>query len=252
MRIEILGASGGIGESLRTSCLLLDEDTLIDCGTGAGDLSLARLNSIKQVFLTHSHLDHTALLPMLADSAGRERPVWVYALAETIAALKAHVFNGIIWPDYTVLPTPEKPYVSFREIRLGEAVILGKRKITALPVAHSVAAAGFLLESEKGCFAVSGDTTWCDAFWEELRRVENLQYLMIEATLLDENRAGAEKAGHMTPGLLQKGFQMLAGKTEILITHMEPGREEETMRQILAHSRKLAPRQIVRGDVFSC
>ena len=40
MRLKILGCSGGIGGTLRTTSMLLDEDILIDAGTGVGDLSL--------------------------------------------------------------------------------------------------------------------------------------------------------------------------------------------------------------------
>ena len=68
MRIKILGCSGGIGAGSRTSAMLIDDDVLLDAGTGIGDLALDDLNSIRHVFLTHSHLDHVAGLPMLIDS----------------------------------------------------------------------------------------------------------------------------------------------------------------------------------------
>jgi len=38
--LRILGCSGGIGKNLRTTSMLLDDDVLIDAGTGVGDLSL--------------------------------------------------------------------------------------------------------------------------------------------------------------------------------------------------------------------
>ena len=67
MRIRVLGCSGGIGAGSRTTALLVDDDVLIDAGTGIGDLALEDMDSIRHVFLTHSHLDHVAGLPMLAD-----------------------------------------------------------------------------------------------------------------------------------------------------------------------------------------
>src|SRR5215217_944085 len=103
MHVTILGCSGGIAHDLRTTCLMLDQDVLIDVGTGAGDLTRNEMRKIEVVFLTHSHLDHVALLPMLANMVGpgRERPLIVYALPETIAVLREHVFNYHLWPDYT-------------------------------------------------------------------------------------------------------------------------------------------------------
>ena len=45
--------------------MLLDEDILIDAGTGVGDLSLEELKKIDHVFVTHSHLDHVGLMSNL-------------------------------------------------------------------------------------------------------------------------------------------------------------------------------------------
>lgn len=252
MRLTILGCSGGIGSGLRTTSLLLDDDTLIDCGTGAGDLDLPRMAGIDQVFLTHSHLDHVAMLPMLADSAGnfRNTPLTVYALPETIAILRSHVFNSLIWPDYTVEPSPEKPYLRFEPIEAGQTVLSRGRKITALPAEHAVPAVGYVIDSGESAFAFSGDTTYCSAFWDALDRTENLRYLMIEATFLDRAGERAKISGHMTPSLLAKGFDRLEKSVSILITHMEAGREAETMREIMAHSSRFHPEALARGQVF--
>ncbi len=252
MDLTIMGCSGSVSADLRTTCLMLDEDTLIDCGTGAGDLDLAAMVNIDRVFLTHSHLDHVAMLPLLADSAGsfRDSPLTVYALAETIATLKSHIFNSFIWPDYTVQPTPERPYIQFEALESGQAVVCEGRKITALPARHAVPAVGYLVDSGKSAFAFSGDTTLCDEFWDALNQVGNLNYLMIEATFLDSNRARAKLSGHMTPSLLAEGLKRLKRPPGILITHMESGREEETMKEILALCKAFEPRAVKRGDVF--
>ena len=67
MKLRILGCSGGIGGSLRTTSMLLDHDVLIDAGTGVGDLSLEEMSAIDHVFLTHSHLDHIVFIPFMLD-----------------------------------------------------------------------------------------------------------------------------------------------------------------------------------------
>ncbi len=45
MRIRMLGCSGGIGLGSRTTAMLVDNDVLIDAGTGIGDLALSDLDS---------------------------------------------------------------------------------------------------------------------------------------------------------------------------------------------------------------
>lgn len=101
MQLRVLGCSGGMGGNARTATFLLDNDVLFDAGTGVSDLSFEELLKINHVFLTHSHMDHLACLPILIDSVGflRESPIRIYALPETLQALKQHIFNWTIWPD---------------------------------------------------------------------------------------------------------------------------------------------------------
>ena len=118
MRLRVLGCSGGIGgRHLRTTSMLLDQDILIDAGTGVGDLTLAELTPIDHVFLTHSHLDHVASIPFMVDTVGqmRDKPVTVYAIPATLEILKNHLFNWSIWPDFTQIPSAEAPFLRDRK-----------------------------------------------------------------------------------------------------------------------------------------
>ena len=161
MKLRVLGCSGGIGGNFRTTSLLLDHDVLIDAGTGLGDLSLAEMSVIDHVFITHSHLDHIACLPLLVDSVGfmRDRPIVIHATAETLEILQQHVFNWEIWPDFAEIPNLTQPIMRYEEIRLGEMVDIGGRKLTPLPVNHVVPAVGFWIDSGKASLVFSGDTT---------------------------------------------------------------------------------------------
>jgi ribonuclease BN (tRNA processing enzyme) len=108
MKVRILGCSGGIGgRHLRTTSMLVDHDILIDAGTGVADLSLAELAMIDHVFITHSHLDHIASLPLMIDSIAdmRDKPLTVYATDSTLEILKNHIFNWAIWPDFSEIPS---------------------------------------------------------------------------------------------------------------------------------------------------
>ena len=125
MRIRLLGCSGGIGAESRTSSMLIDDDILLDAGTGIGDLALEDLRTIRHVFLTHAHLDHIAGLPMLVDSIfdeNFEEPLTVYARCETLDAIKTHLFNDVIWPDFTKLPNEDNPMLRFVKTSPGDTV----------------------------------------------------------------------------------------------------------------------------------
>lgn len=252
MRVEILGCNGSISGDLRTMCLLLDQDTLVDAGSGAGDLSLAQMIAVNTLLLTHSHLDHCGFLPLLADAAGnfRDTPLTVHALPETIGAIRRNILNGEIWPDYTVLPTPQQPYIRFKPIMLGEALEMGGRRITALPAQHSVPAVGYQLDSGAASLVYSGDTTFCEDFWQALNRIPNLKYLLVENTFLNSNTVGARRSGHMTAELLARGLRLLQRPVQLFIVHMEAGRESDTMREVLQAAGEFKPQVLRRGMAF--
>jgi ribonuclease BN (tRNA processing enzyme) len=252
MRIEVLGCSGGIGGASRTTALRVDGDVLIDCGTGVGDLELEELVGIDHVFLTHGHLDHVALLPMLADAGvgRRTMPLTAYALAETIATLRDCLFNGRVWPDYTVLPAPDRPYLRLLPIQPGVPVALGARSFTPLPVRHAVPAVAYRVDSGDASLVFSGDTTFSEAFWDAVNGIANLRHLIMETTFLDDNEVGCRTSGHTNARLLAQGLARLAHPVSLHITHMEPGREEQTWAEVLQAVGDRSPERLRRGQVI--
>ncbi|MCK6434727.1 MAG: 3',5'-cyclic-nucleotide phosphodiesterase, partial [Aquabacterium sp.] len=148
MQIRVLGCSGSIAAQCRTTAFLLDDDILIDAGTGVGDLALDELERIDHILLTHSHLDHVLAVPLLADSVMRRRahrpPIRVHALPETLATLREHLFNGALWPDFTRLPSAERPVLSLQPLHVGQVIeFAGGRRIEVLPALHTVPAVGY-------------------------------------------------------------------------------------------------------------
>lgn len=234
MKLRVLGCSGGIGGNLRTTSFLLDQDVLIDAGTGVGELSLSEMSAIDHVFLTHSHLDHVACLPLLIDSVGfmRDHPLTIYVTAQTQEILQQHVFNWKVWPDFGQIPSATQPYMRFRTIEIGETVDLGGRKITAIPAVHTVPAVGFHLDSGSASLVFSGDTTINDALWEVANGIENLRYLIIETAFADGEKELAVLSRHLCPSMLAEELLKFRGQAEVYVTHLKPGEVELTMRQV--------------------
>ena len=253
MRLRVLGCSGGIGgQQNRTTSFLLDDDILIDAGTGVGDLSLSELTRIDHIFVTHSHLDHVNSIAFFVDSVGalRPQPVTVYALAATIAILKRNLFNWDIWPDFTVIPTPEEPWLRYREIEVGEVIDLGGRKITVLPAIHTVPAVGYLLDSGRGSLVFTGDTGPNDALWSVVNAIENLKFLIIETAFSDKDRRLAELAKHLCPSMLGEELAKFARVAEVYITHLKPSEIELTMQEIEELAGNVQPRLLANNHVF--
>lgn len=254
MRIRVLGCSGGIGAGARTTALLIDDDVLIDAGTGVGDLELSDIDAIRHVFLTHAHLDHIAGLPMLIDRIFDEsfqEPVTVYACEETLRALQAHLFNDVIWPDFARLPSPDKPILRYRVCSPGDTVTIRKRDFYAVDVMHSVPSLGFTVQNSSGVFAVSGDTKTNETLWPVLNACDDLKVLVIEVSFPDEMQDLANLAGHYTPKTLTDDLTRLNHNPDIWVTGMKPGEETRILEQVTAAAPNKNIRMLSRGTVLT-
>lgn len=251
MKLKILGCSGGIGGNNRTTSMLLDDDVLIDAGTGVGDLGLAELCLIDHVFVTHSHLDHVASIPLMVDSVGfmRNKPLTVHAAEATLEILREHMFNWKIWPDFTQIPDARQPLMRYQPIEVGETVDLDGRKITALPANHVVPAVGFHIDSGAASLVFSGDTTTNDALWEVVNRITNLRYLIIETAFPNVEKELALLSKHLCPSLLAEELLKLKRDAEIFITHLKPGEAELTMQEV-SKCVPVAVTMLQNGHVF--
>jgi ribonuclease BN (tRNA processing enzyme) len=240
MQVRVLGCSGAIAKDCRTTAFLIDDDLLVDAGTGVGDLTLDEMAGIDDVVLTHSHLDHIAALPLMIDAvAGRRRqPLRVHALAPTIEALRAHVFNDVVWPDFARIPSPERPFVCFHPIDVGATLTLGSRRakvIEVLPAVHTVPACGFAVRSAAGGphWAFSGDTERNPPFWERMNALD-IGMLVIETAFSDRDQPLAQRSLHLSPATLAGELACIdpGRHYPIYITHTKPAETDEIMSQI--------------------
>jgi len=253
MKVRILGCSGGIGGRHRgTTAILVDDDILIDAGTGVTHLPLAELARIDHVFLTHSHLDHIGSLPLLIDSVAdlRTEPVIVHAIPETLDIIGRHIFNWEIWPDFRTIPSHDRPAMQYRPLAVGESVGLGTRTITALPARHTVPAVGYQLDSGAGSLVFTGDTTVNPAFWPLVNRIANLRYLLIETAFPNREQRLAEMSMHLCPRLLAAELQNLSTRAGVFISHLKPSQIELTMAEIESCSGEHKPQMLYNNQIF--
>lgn len=227
MKVRVLGCSGGIGAQLRTTSLLLDQDILIDAGTGLGDLQLDEMAALRHIFLTHSHFDHIAGLPLLLDSIFDriQTPITLHAQPETLQALRDHMFNWVLWPDFTVLPSEQNGVLRLVEMRPGELVELDGRRFEMIPVNHAVPTVAFRVTCHGKALAFSGDTTTNDTLWAALNAYAELDLLIVEAAFPNRDRALSIEARHYTPELLAADLTKLEHRPQVYITHPKPGAE---------------------------
>jgi len=253
MRVRVLGCSGGIGGGrLRTTSLLVDKDILIDAGTGVTELSLQEMAAIDHVFITHSHLDHIAALPLMIDSVAdlRDRPVMVHAAPATLEAIRSHVFNWAIWPDFSEIAIRGRKVMQYAPIRIGQSFECDARRITAVPAEHTVPAVGYHLDSGAGSLVFSGDTTANDQFWATINKFANLRYLIIETAFSDREEPLARASKHLCPSLLRAELAKLAVPAEVYITHLKPGQIDAIMAEISDLGDAFTPKMLQNDQIL--
>lgn len=205
----------------------------MDAGTGVGDLTLEEMCQIDHVFLTHSHLDHIAALPLLLDAAAalRSSPVQVYALPATLAALQTHIFNNTIWPDFSRIPTLAAPLMRYQTLSVGQAVQVAGITLEVLPAAHTVPAVSYAVQGRAGWWAFSGDTGPNPAFWQRINQLP-VAMLVMETAFSNRESALAQRSQHLSPHTLAQELAQLTKPCPIYITHTKPSETGLIMEEI--------------------
>ncbi len=236
IELRMIGCHGGIGGTHRhTTCYGIGEHIVIDAGTGLATLPLEQLARLDHVVLTHAHLDHVACLPLMIDSVAalRDKALTVWAQKDVIALLRAHLFNEQIWPDFTQIPTPERPFMRFEPMPDNGVDIAGYR-FSPLPADHGIPACGYLVEAGDSAIAFSGDTGDCAAFWQAVTKVSKLKAVAVECSYPVAMTGMAALSMHMHSGAVAARLRELPSHIAGVIVHRKPGHEQTIATELTA------------------
>ncbi len=242
MRVKVLGCSGSEAIGHNPPGFLVNDTVMLDAGTITGALNIEAQSRITDVFISHTHLDHIKSVLFLADNlVGRvKRPVNVRSLPSVIEAIRKHLMNGLIWPDFTKIPTPRAPVVAYRPFAAMRPVKVGALTVKAVPMNHPVPAVGFLVSDGKSSFLYTADTGPHEAIWKEAAKARNLRGIIVDTSFPNSMDRVAGLSGHFTPGQLATDLTKAeVGKSvPIYIYHIKPVHKKRVIAELRAMGRK--------------
>lgn len=253
MKLQVLGCAGGIGGRERfTTCLLVDDDILLDAGTGLTNLDVEQLVRIEHVFITHCHLDHVAGLALLVDSiqGKRSTPITVYGTDKVIASLKKHLFNWVLWPDFATIPSSERPSLRWQIIEPAQAINLGSRRLVPHVVNHTVGSVAYLVTNAHAGFLFTGDMSSTPELWTALAGEKRLGKVIVDCSFTNVDMELAAKSMHFCPHSLIEDIRGVDPSIEFLIYHLKPGQEDQIMRELADEGEGRSFRALKCGDEF--
>ena len=219
----------------RLTCFLIDERVTVDAGSLGIALTDPQRRVVRDVIVTHPHMDHIASLPIFVDDlfGQLEEPIRIYATEEVIGLLKLDVFNDIVYPRFDELRNQHGRVMEYVPFETGKQFQVAHLTVTAVPVNHIVPTVGLLLSDGKVTVAFSSDTAETSDFWQLVNNAEKLDALFIEASFPNSLQALADASKHLTPATLHRELGKLNHNgMDILAVHLKPAYREILIREL--------------------
>lgn len=239
MKLQLLPSTfneqGGVSSLQHLSCFLVDDCVAIDAGSLAMSTTREQKSTIRDIILTHAHLDHIAGLPLFIDDlfAFLTEPVCVYATAEVIEILERDVFNWSVYPRFSELKNNNGAVLRYFPFETGREFGVRHLRVKSVEANHKVPSVGFIITNGETTFAISGDTAKPEKFWDAVNQEENLDALLIECAFPDEMDELACASHHLTPRILHSEIANFKHKNcPIWVINLKPMYREQIIKQL--------------------
>jgi len=239
MKFQLLPSSfngnGIVSPQQHLSCFVIDDFLAIDAGSLGMAVSDLQKKQIRNVILTHAHLDHIAGLPLFIDNlfVNLEKPFAVHATEKVIDILQKNIFNWEIYPRFSELKNEFGEVLKYFPFDIGKEFSIGEFSVTAIEVNHRVQSVGFIISKGKSKIAFSGDTAETSAFWEIINTQNFISAIFIECALPNQLLNLAETSHHLTPKKLAGELKKLKNRhCPVYVINLKPMYREQIKQQI--------------------
>lgn len=224
MLVKVIGGHGGKAPGFRTTSYLVDDSLLIDAGSVAEGVSVDEQLRIDNILISHPHLDHISDLAFLSDNCFglKGKPFEVHANELTINAIKNHIMNDTVWPDFSKLPSEANPTIHFNIIEPEVELKLGQYKILPIRVNHPGNGFGFIVQKQHSAVIFTQDTGPTERIWEVAKGFKNIKAIFTEVSFPNKLQKVAKDSFHHTPKTLGEEIQKMPAGVPIFLGHLKP------------------------------
>lgn len=237
MKVRLLASSAqDPSRRLYATTFLINKTVAIDAGCLGFYGTPQEQEAIRYVFLTHSHADHTASLPIFVENAWTPagNPLQVFGIPPTLDAVQRHIFNDVMWPDFIALSANMPPYLHLYALRAEVPVEAGGIRITPIEVNHVVPTVGYVLSDGESAVIIAGDTGPTTRLWEVAHQTPGLRAIFLEACFPNSMNQLAEKTLHLTPELFGREVAKMPPNIKVLAVHIKVRYREQVIRELYA------------------
>ena len=213
---------------------IVNDVVAIDAGCLGFLTPLDAQSRVEHVFLSHSHLDHIASLPIFLDNVYSPdvRCPTVHANQATLDALRDDFFNDRVWPDLERLAKKESPFLRMETLAAEQAVEACGLLITPVALDHVVPTLGFVIADDESAVAIVSDTGPTKRIWEVLNAMPRLSAVLLEASFPNSMAWLARESMHLTPELFRGQARNLNRKVPLLAVHLKPAYRDQLVLEL--------------------
>ncbi|MEO8042979.1 MAG: 3',5'-cyclic-nucleotide phosphodiesterase [Acidobacteriota bacterium] len=227
MKLQLLPSTfDGAGPSLRQhlTCFVIDDSVAIDAGSLAMAVNPLQQSQIRNIVLTHAHLDHIAGLPLFIDDlfSTLTEPITVHATQTVIDTLERDIFNWSVYPRFSELSNANGPVLRYESFGQAEEFTVRNLTLRAVEVNHKVPSTGFLISDTKTTIALSGDTAGTEGFWTLVNAADVMSAILVECAFPDELDELAVVSHHLTPRLMASELEKCERDCPVYVVNLKP------------------------------
>lgn len=221
---HIVGAYGGDSPQHRMTCFVINQITALDAGSLTRGLTVAEQRKIRNVVISHAHMDHICALPFLVENVfgAHSDALTIYCIKESTIMIKKGMFNNDTWPDFTKIPDRRVPSIQFTEVQPEVEFEVEGIRFTPVPVNHIVPTVGYLVKDRKSAVVYTSDTGPTDRIWEVANEQPDLKGVIVEVSFDSGLNNLARLSKHLTPSLLQEELKKLKRDVPVYLYHLKP------------------------------